>query len=116
MSSSKSTSRATTSTNKQPSPSPSSSSSVFPSSSSSRIAYLIGDVGGTNARLQLYETDGLDDYHIADKTYPSKQHPSLIAVLQIFIDTHYPQHKTQHNIASCCIALAGPVVNNTCLI
>ena len=62
---------------------------------------LVGDVGGTNARLALCE---LATGTISQaKTYSGLAHPSLEAVVRLYLE----EHKVQ--VAEACIAIACPV-------
>ena len=62
---------------------------------------LVGDVGGTNARLALCE---LATGTISQaKTYSGLAHPSLEAVVRLYLE----EHKVQ--VAEACIAIACPI-------
>ncbi|PJG60603.1 glucokinase [Aeromonas cavernicola] len=62
---------------------------------------LVGDVGGTNARLALCElaTGALSHIH----TYSGLEHPSLEAVVSLYLN-HY-----QVAVDNACIAIACPI-------
>lgn len=64
--------------------------------------YLIGDVGGTNARFALTDADGLS-YHEA-RTVPCAAFPSPEAAIQSYLADHGLPPPTE-----ICIAAAGPV-------
>lgn len=61
------------------------------------------DVGGTNARLGLFEISGTRLNAIVTKTYPSRQHVSLEAIVDRFLTGHPAAPKR------ACVAIAGPV-------
>lgn len=62
---------------------------------------LVGDVGGTNARLALCE---LATGTISRaKTYSGLAHPSLEAVVRLYLDEHAVQ------VSQACIAIACPI-------
>lgn len=66
---------------------------------------LVGDVGGTNARLALCQ---LDDGAIShSKQYSVDDFPSLEAVIKAFLSEH-----SELTIKSGCIAIACPVVDD----
>ena len=59
---------------------------------------LVGDVGGTNARLALC---AMDTGVISQaKTYSGLDHPSLEAVIRVYLE----EHKVQ--VEDACIAIA----------
>ncbi|HWC02290.1 MAG TPA: glucokinase [Methylomirabilota bacterium] len=61
------------------------------------------DVGGTNARLGLFERSGARLDALATKTYPSRQHTSLEEIVERFMAEHPSTPKR------ACVAIAGPV-------
>lgn len=61
------------------------------------------DIGGTNARLGLFEHAGTRLGAIATKTYPSRQHASLEEIVERFMAEHPSAPKR------ACFAIAGPV-------
>ncbi|MCW9024105.1 MAG: glucokinase [Gammaproteobacteria bacterium] len=66
---------------------------------------LIGDIGGTNTRLQLVETvDRKIDYH-ARISYPSQNYKNLATIVKHFIE----QTESNITIDAACFAVAGPV-------
>ena len=73
--------------------------------------YLTGDVGGTNSRLQLFElfADGTHAQR-ATQIFPSRQYTHLSVICKEFLTTH----KVTPLVA--CLAVAGPVKNNSCVI
>lgn len=65
---------------------------------------LVGDVGGTNARLALVDSAG----RIRNpKTYPAQEYGSLTEVIGEYIETTVGRQKPQ----TAAIAVAGPVVD-----
>lgn len=81
---------------------------------------LAGDIGGTNARLVLYEAPDcaaqLADYNavtshrvISQHYYKNDHFPSFTQLLRTFLSLPSNAHLTIH---SCCFAVAGPVADN----
>lgn len=65
---------------------------------------LVGDVGGTNARLALVDSTG----RIRNpKTYPAKEYSALTEVIGEYLETTAGRQK----LLSAAIAVAGPVVD-----
>ncbi len=65
---------------------------------------LVGDVGGTNARLALCS---LEDGTLSQiKNYSGAEYPSLEAVIRIYLE------ETQMKVNSACIAIACPVTGD----
>ena len=62
---------------------------------------LVGDVGGTNARLALcaMESGAISQA----KTYSGLDYPSLEAVIRVYLDEHHVQ------VEDACIAIACPI-------
>lgn len=69
---------------------------------------LAGDIGGTNARLALFEQEGTSLNPIAEATFASRAHVNLEAIVSQFRATH-PQPITQ-----ACFGVAGPVKHGRC--
>lgn len=81
---------------------------------------LVGDIGGTNARLVLYQAPD-DPEALIDKTaissheiisqiyYKNNDFQSFSEVLWSFVSTPSVRGSKIH---SCCLAVAGPVANN----
>lgn len=71
-----------------------------------KIAYLglVGDVGGTNARLALVDETG----HVRHpKVYPSGDYPSLSAIIEAYLHTTVGGRK----LSRAVLAVAGPVTD-----
>jgi glucokinase len=66
---------------------------------------LAADVGGTNARLSLFSTDGKT--FIRKKTFASKEYPSFEAVVRDFVTG-------DESIEAVCVGVAGPVIDGRC--
>lgn len=65
---------------------------------------LVGDVGGTNARLAVVDSTG----RIRNpKTYPAQEYGSLTEVIAEYLETTVGRQKLQ----SAALAVAGPVVD-----
>ena len=64
---------------------------------------LAGDIGGTNARLGLFDVSGERLRAVATATYPSRQHASLEQIVARFMNGQRATPKR------ACFAIAGPV-------
>jgi glucokinase len=67
---------------------------------------IVGDIGGTNARLHLLSPRGRLERH---QVFASHDHPSLEAVLKLFLGPKPPR------ITAAVFGIAGPVVDNRCV-
>lgn len=64
---------------------------------------LAGDIGGTNARLAAFETEGSRLLCVVEKIYASREHSGLSEIVADFVRTEgIPAH-------SACFGVAGPV-------
>lgn len=85
---------------------------------------LAGDIGGTNARLALYEVarpgNGapLAFTSLFEKTFPSKSHASLDEIVEAYL--RVAETETNGRIAKgrgidgACFGIAGPIESNRC--
>ncbi len=64
---------------------------------------LAGDIGGTNARLAAFETEGNRLQCVVEKVYPSKEHNGLPEIVSHFVKTEGIPAQ------SACFGVAGPV-------
>src|SRR5271165_3937024 len=64
---------------------------------------LAGDIGGTNARLAAFETEGNRLSCVVEKIYPSKLHNGLPEIVAHFVKTEGIPAQ------SACFGVAGPV-------
>ena len=67
---------------------------------------IVGDIGGTNARLHLLSPKGRLERHAV---FASHDHPSLEAVLKVFLGPKPPR------VTAAVFGIAGPVVDNRCV-
>src|SRR4051812_17143136 len=82
---------------------------------------LAGDIGGTNARLALYEVargERLAFTSVFEKTFPSKSHGSLDEIAEAFLrmaeaETNGRVGKGK-GVDGACFGIAGPIENNRC--
>jgi glucokinase len=85
---------------------------------------LAGDIGGTNARLALFEVapgaaaaPGVFR-PIFEHTYPSKSQPSLDEIAETFLRAADGETQGRvgkgHGIDGACFGIAGPIENNLC--
>ncbi|MGH7384301.1 MAG: glucokinase [Candidatus Rokuibacteriota bacterium] len=63
---------------------------------------LAGDIGGTNARLALFERAGARLRTIVSRKYPSRRHSSLEEIVERFLG------EVEAPIERACFAVAGP--------
>lgn len=66
---------------------------------------LVGDIGGTYARLLLTEVQGEACQHIAEATYDSRYFSNLTEVIKLF----FVDNKITTSLFAACLAVAGPV-------
>jgi len=64
---------------------------------------LAGDVGGTHARLALFEVQGTEVRSLAEQTYPSGDYNSLEPILLAFVQSH------DVDFEAAAFGIAGPV-------
>lgn len=69
---------------------------------------IAGDVGGTKARIGLFERRAERVELITSEQYASKDFPSLESILEVFIQKH---SAASGKIDSGCFGLPGPVVD-----
>jgi glucokinase len=67
---------------------------------------LVGDIGGTRARLRLLAPGGKTQKH---EVFASREHPSLETVVRAFLGEKPPK------ITAAAFGCAGPVVNGRCV-
>ncbi|NIQ03383.1 MAG: ROK family protein [Nitrospinaceae bacterium] len=64
---------------------------------------LAGDIGGTKVNLALFSEKGEAPSLYVEKTYPSRDYPGLISILERFLK------ETQPKLTRVCLGVAGPV-------
>src|SRR5450432_2236838 len=64
---------------------------------------LAGDIGGTNARLAAFETEGNRLQCVVEKIYASREHNGLLEIVSDFVRTEGIPAQ------SACFGVAGPV-------
>jgi glucokinase len=67
------------------------------------MVILAGDIGGTNARLGLFEPDGVSLRKVTTARFPSREHASLEEIVEQFLA------KVRGQVQRACFAVAGPV-------
>ena len=65
---------------------------------------LVGDIGGTNARLRLVDLGGTGPA-VAEHTWTTSDHPAFENVVEAAIEEFSAQ-----DVSICCLAVAGPVI------
>lgn len=77
---------------------------------------LAGDIGGTNARLALYDAThangktSLDS--LFERTYPSTTYPAFELIVEDFLAEAKQQTGQTRDLARACFGIAGPVEHN----
>ncbi len=66
---------------------------------------LAGDIGGTNARLGVFDPNSGALREVASETFPSRQYKSLEEIVAKFAAAH------PANLTHACFGIAGPVRN-----
>jgi glucokinase len=69
---------------------------------------LAGDIGGTNARLAIIEVEKGQFRFLSEKTFSSREEPSLESALRKFLQPPL------HPIKGACLGVAGPVRHGRC--
>jgi len=75
--------------------------------------YIVGDIGGTKSRIQMYRSDQelKEERLVAAKTFPSQEYGSLTTILEEFIAEN-KEAMGRHSARACVMAVAGPVELN----
>jgi len=71
---------------------------------------LAGDIGGTHARLGLFDVGAGTGAARIQETLPTRQFSGLGELMQDFVQRHSP------NLAGACLAVAGPMENGSGII
>jgi glucokinase len=67
---------------------------------------LAGDIGGTHARVAIFEVAGAKLRRVDERIYPTRDFRNLERVVRAFLDSH-------HLVPSvACFGVAGPVIDN----
>lgn len=77
---------------------------------------VAGDIGGTNARLAIFEAGpgGTPGPALFEQIYPSRSYPSLDVIAEEFLAAATAKIGSGGKIASACLGIAGPIENNMC--
>jgi glucokinase len=79
------------------------------------MTVLAGDIGGTNARLTIYETRAdVVGAALFEHTYPSRSYPSLDVIVDEFVVAAAAKIGTAASVGNACLGIAGPIENNMC--
>ncbi|MES1915026.1 MAG: hypothetical protein MHM6MM_007030 [Cercozoa sp. M6MM] len=71
--------------------------------------FVVGDIGGTNCRLQLLRLSAVDDDQLlAERIYAAHEQEGLCEVVQQFLCDVDAVNK----VSAVCLAIAGPVQHN----
>lgn len=78
---------------------------------------LAGDIGGTKTILRLVEESPSSEWHtFYQALYSSRDFPDLVPIVQQFLRAAEQQLGTIPRPEKACFAIAGPVVNDTCVL
>ena len=78
---------------------------------------LAGDIGGTKTILRLVEESPGPEWHtLYQALYSSRDFPDLVPIVQQFLRAAEQQLGTIPRPEKACFAIAGPVVNDTCVL
>ncbi|NEP60051.1 MAG: glucokinase [Symploca sp. SIO2G7] len=78
---------------------------------------LAGDIGGTKTILRLVEKDGDKPLQVLHEAlYQSQDFPDLVTIVQKFLSVAQQQLDSTLSPEKACLAIAGPVVNDTCVL
>jgi len=78
---------------------------------------LAGDIGGTKTILRLVEESPGPSWHtLYEALYSSRDFPDLVPIVQQFLSAAGQQRGTIPRPEKACFAIAGPVVNDTCVL
>jgi glucokinase len=78
---------------------------------------LAGDIGGTKTILRLVEElSGLSRQPLYEALYSSRDFPDLVPIVQRFLSAAEQKLGTTATPEKACFAIAGPVVNDTCVL
>jgi glucokinase len=69
---------------------------------------LVGDIGGTNSRLALFEVTNRHVELMQYDRFPSREYARLDDIVQVFVSTHKAE------ITHACFGVAGPVKHGRC--
>ncbi len=69
---------------------------------------VAGDIGGTSARLALFDASGAAPHLLARATYPSREHPGIEPILADFLAARSVRP------AAIALGVAGPVRDRVC--
>ncbi|NEO31078.1 MAG: glucokinase [Symploca sp. SIO3C6] len=78
---------------------------------------LAGDIGGTKTILQLVEYSAQGSrQNLYEDIYPSRDFPDLVPIVQKFLSAAKQKLNQVIIPEKACLAIAGPVVNDTCVL
>ena len=90
---------------------------LFSSEPKGMTLLLAGDIGGTKTILRLVEeSEGTFWHTLYEALYPSRDFPDLVPIVQRFLSAAEQQMGKPPRAQKACFAIAGPVVNDTCVL
>jgi glucokinase len=80
------------------------------------MTVLAGDIGGTNARLAIFEAGAGGEVGalVYEQTFPSRAYPSLDVIVDEFAAAAGAQVGVAANVTNASLGIAGPIENNMC--
>ena len=74
--------------------------------------FFAGDIGGTNARLQVWQVDASGGSTLTfEKTYSTSDHPTFESCVA---DLYKDSEVREADVSAACFAVAGPVADDRC--
>jgi glucokinase len=78
---------------------------------------LAGDIGGTKTILRLVEKSAETSWQtLYEEIYSSRNFPDLVPIVQQFLSAAEQQQSKLSKPQKACFAIAGPVINDTCVL
>lgn len=80
--------------------------------SADKTTFFAGDIGGTNARLQVWQVDASGASTLKfEKTYSTSDHPTFESCVA---DLYKDSEVDKASVSAACFAVAGPVADDRC--
>ena len=81
------------------------------SASDASTVFFAGDIGGTNARLQVWRTEKGETTLVFENTYGTGDHPTFESCVE---DLYEDSGVDASEVTAACFAVAGPVADDRC--
>src|SRR5438270_486618 len=76
--------------------------------------FIAADIGGTKTNIGIFDPGGSPIRPVFEQTYLSTKFPSVEALVSTFLES-IPFGDMVEGIEGGCLALAGPIVNDSCV-